>query len=183
MSGAVLDRIFCKQQMDRLTQLFGFPRKPESVNAFLDALQRAFPSEHQVRLWIDDILRNERRCPVPADVYEAGRAVQPKKKTSIECYTCYDRGTVLGWFLYSYSQGGRTVEPITEAQRLDLVPKIGHNQRLYEFPIPCHCRGGNPDLKWHPNGEWPVSNTDASRPDWKCVGFETPGEILRKGRR
>lgn len=174
----LLDRIFCKQQLDRMSGLPGFPRKGEAEAAMLDAFQKAFTTEHQVRQCIDDWLRTERRCPVPADVWDAGRSVNPKRDRrsgAPSCTTCYDRGTVPGWFLWTWSRDGVTKEPITEEQRLVLVPKIGRNQRLYEFPVPCRCRGGNPDAKWG-GGAWPVPTRDGCAKDYHCDGFSTPVE-------
>jgi hypothetical protein len=153
----MIDAMYCSDQLGRLAGLPGYPKSDAARSGLLDAA-RSFRSEEQLRQFITDWLRTERRAPLPADLWQAGG--QRRGSTELDkpggylCTLCYDTGTVLGEVLVTWQGGSKTQRPLTPQQSADLRQKdcevreagrtpilnIG-TQMIYERQVPCpRCR-------------------------------------------
>lgn len=68
----MIDRSLCQFQLLRFSGLPGYPRTDQAVTEMLDAMQHSFSSEELLAGAVAEMLRVFRRCPAPADVYDAG---------------------------------------------------------------------------------------------------------------
>jgi len=147
----MIARDICLNFLVCLEGLPGYPKSDAGKAAILNAMQKAFRSERKLRLAVDDVLRYEKRCPVPSDFYEkaAGMGEMDRRedfKASYRCYVCYDTGTTYCEFLCTYRNGALVEKQrVTPEQASELGKKIppgcgGTRQAVYELPTPCGCR-------------------------------------------
>ena len=162
------DREFCSAQMARLSGLPGYPKTDEAKRSFIEALHGAFAfaGADALRRWIQDALETCDRCPLPRDVYGAGReASPPKPRLPITCFHCYDTGVASVEFLLTWERSVTSSVRLTAEQAALLWEKhrqaeveaskadpeqaglirrsrtfsLGR-QMIYSAAAPCDCR-------------------------------------------
>ncbi len=57
-------------QIERLNGLDGYPKKPTAEAELVSVLMRKAPNMRAAQRFVDDWLRNERKCPKPVDIHE-----------------------------------------------------------------------------------------------------------------
>lgn len=147
----MIAREICMNLLVCLEGLPGYPKGDAGKAAILNAMQKAFYSERKLRLAVNDVLRYEKRCPVPSDFYEkaAGMGEMDRRagfKTSYRCFVCYDIGSTSYDFLCSYRDGALIEKQrLTPEQASELGKKLppgcgGTRQAVYELSVSCACR-------------------------------------------
>lgn len=101
----MISRVFCREQIARLTQLRGYPKRTENsdptevkaaLSELLDALQIA-ETEDIAKSVIDGFVHEWRECPVPADIRRACHAANGARGREYaikptNCSRCGDTG-------------------------------------------------------------------------------------------
>ncbi len=151
-------------QLERIQGMVGFPRGRESEKYALEmrlAIQSA-RSEAIARQVVSDILREFKRCPAVADIYEAINEENNRgpSREQPKCELCHGAGAVTVWVLATYN--GRSMKIKSEeilrnfthekAQEFGKElrwddgpitpdnPFRGDNQQIVTGAKPCMCK-------------------------------------------
>lgn len=118
------DKKFVEKQVNRMSQLPGFPRETEAKRELAFALQ-VFSTEGHARAFVDDWIAHESVCPLPAAIRKlANEQIDRENLDWVEAKKCPD-----------CSGSGFRME------KRKSRPLPGMQFRDYDCAVPCDHRG------------------------------------------
>ena len=91
----MIERHVATQQVERFSGLDWYPREGPAVKELVKAMQTA-PSEAAAEYITNELVRDARECPKPADLYRLiGIEKEKRDSLSKNCPTCHGTGFII----------------------------------------------------------------------------------------